>query len=422
MEMGRLLRNWLRLLEDEEAHRAVKVWREVSEGKTPGWFSHPESISGDLDNYLKKYKEGGDPIELMRAFNMLIQYRFPLPAWAIEGLDKDSVIEGLDKVFDTYRPFPKKTGIKWLTHREVMNQWGIDQDQDCNLKLARHIWNDGLPYYIVEGKWLSEEAQAIRKYGVIIYQGRTWIDKKEITLDRIVKHLSDLVFSVEDVIEFEKNREIKIKPDSQKENLADNRFERNVDIWNISFGRKNTTIKDLKGIYDIACLLDNKPNPIAAVDLYNRNANPITDSTAISLSKMSGKELEEYNLRKGSIEDRTTVKITSKSERERIGKALQECIRELKKAKENDDPESYAMIPELEKQKADLMNILLGKAEGKAVTEERARKAVANRINIAMKKIRKDNKALGDHLFRSIRPGKYFSYEPEEEISWAVKM
>jgi hypothetical protein len=172
--MGKLLKVWLRLLTEEVE-----------------WFDdHPTTIAGYQKAFKEHYEENNDPQHLMLAFNHAVQHGIAKPQW---------VIEGLDKTFDKYRPLSEQTeGMGWLTSVEVMNRWGFN-----DLTLAKHISIGELDYYIRSGKWLSEEVQAVRQTGKVIYQGRTWIDRGEITFAKIVENLSDLAFSMKDVIEFE---------------------------------------------------------------------------------------------------------------------------------------------------------------------------------------------------------------------------
>lgn len=205
MAMGKLLKVWLSLLTEKT-----------------NWFNHPTSIAGNQEAFKKHYEENNDPQYLMRAFNHAIQYGIAIPQW---------VIEGLDKKFDKYRPLPEQTeGTEWLTSVEVINRWGVN-----DLTLAKRISSKELDYYIRLGKWLSEEAQAVRQMGKVIYQGWTWVDDGEITFAKIVENLGDLAFSMEDVIEFETKHLANLPSSSVTPNKTEKDYEAFIRSLRVSY-------------------------------------------------------------------------------------------------------------------------------------------------------------------------------------------
>ena len=169
---------------------------------------------------------------------------------------------------------------------------------------------------------------------------------------------------------------------------------------------------------DIAHLLSSPSHLIKALDLYNGLANPLMNPTADDLKKMTRVQLEEQNLRIITSHDRTTVRFTSEEERIESAQMLQDCLYAITKAEEEGNP---ILVQELNKQKEELYAALSGKMVLSGGQEEKARKAVTDRIKAAIKHIEKKHPSLGEHLFHSIQTGKYCRYQPETEISWVVK-
>jgi len=188
--MGKLLEVWLRKLEEMEKPGM----------RYDGWALET------LEHYREDYEKGGNPghpihLILMGAFNHTLKHELPIPEWVITGLDAD-------KRFQKYRPLPQQCeSIEWLSSAEVMTRLGVN-----DLTLANHVSNKELGYYVRSGQWLSKVAQAVREKEIITHKGNrvhlmadgwTWVDDGEITFDKILANLSDLAFSMKDVIEFE---------------------------------------------------------------------------------------------------------------------------------------------------------------------------------------------------------------------------
>jgi hypothetical protein len=247
MAMGKLLEVWLRLLERGRWYLYPNYSEEDGPMLRPTVDStgvvkmvdmvgkKVDTVDHDLKLYQQRYEEDQDPdpftdrvVNLMRALTTALANDRPIPEWVISGLNSD-------KRLQKYRPFPKNEKIEFLSSKEVMGQWDIDDP----VKMARHIWNDGLGYYVISGKWMSEVAQAIREKEIITYKGNrvnliangwTWVDDGEITFDKIFENLDDLAFSLKDVVEFEKEHGLAVNHEVQGKALSNSLVQHETEI------------------------------------------------------------------------------------------------------------------------------------------------------------------------------------------------
>jgi hypothetical protein len=309
----------------------------------------------------------------------------------------------------------------WLTSKDLMDRWGIN---------APSLWD------YIQRKSLS--AHPIAQDGSMrgsVYTGPnawTWVQniergfqplKEPSSLDDIMQSLNKFVFHIEEIVKFERTHRIGIEPKTQKENITNNRFERNGDTWSIFYDGKETTINDSKGIRDIAYLLSTQPHGIEALALFNAVKDPITDSTESKLlNKMTQEQLNEQRLRKGTIGIKTKLMFSGDLREENIARYkrdLKEIDEEIAKAEEEGN---FLLIKELKESRATLEDEVLIKAGKSGEQEEKARKAVATRIKTAIENIKQKHRPLGDHLSPSIKTGKTCAYQPEQETAWDIKL
>jgi pimeloyl-ACP methyl ester carboxylesterase/class 3 adenylate cyclase len=191
---------------------------------------------------------------------------------------------------------------------------------------------------------------------------------------------------------------------SRQENL----FRKEGDYWTLAYGGKVVSVKDSKGMHDIATLLAIPGREVHVLDL----------ATPLAVAPGTAGDLRQDGLRLSPMQGEELIDATARSVyRQRIS-ALEGEIDEAEAA--GDEGRTSTLREELE-----FVTTELGAAYGlsgrpRRATDdvERARKAVTNRIRDALSRIEREHIALGGHLRRSIKTGTFCSYEPETPISW----
>ncbi|MBE0583198.1 MAG: hypothetical protein IH612_05480 [Desulfofustis sp.] len=164
--------------------------------------------------------------------------------------------------------------------------------------------------------------------------------------------------------------------------------------WQLSFAGREVTVPDLKGLHDIARLLDAPETEFHCTDLMGLAAS--MDDTHYRIDARARQEYQNH------IHD------------------LQE---EIEEATVNHDIGRKAQLErELDEVLGQLTTStgLGGRGRPLKSPVERARAAVTLRIRNAIKKIAAVHPALGKHLDHSIRTGIFCSYSPEKQQSWLV--
>lgn len=173
-----------------------------------------------------------------------------------------------------------------------------------------------------------------------------------------------------------------------------NRFALAGDVWEITY--RGTTIlqKASKGLTDIAVLLEQPDREVAAVDLAG--AGVVGGGT--------GELLDDEARRR-----------------------YQERIRELQDEIEvaegnNDNHRAESATVELDQLVGQLTEAygLGGRARTSGDPGEKARTSVTARIRSAVKRLDESDPALGNHLARSIRTGRFCVYSPGDDTAWTV--
>jgi hypothetical protein len=100
---------------------------------------------------------------------------------------------------------------------------------------------------------------------------------------------------------------------------------------------------------------------------------------------------------------------------------LDNIRKELEEAQSfNDLPRAAKLREETSFIKKELKNALSpgGRDRKGGNSNERARKAVTNRIRASLKKLSKEHPALGQHLSNAIQTGTFCCYTPEKPVPW----
>jgi hypothetical protein len=182
------------------------------------------------------------------------------------------------------------------------------------------------------------------------------------------------------------------------EALAENQWRRDGDIWTIHYFAHTVRMKHTKGLADIARLLVNPGSEIAAVDLYGDRAAPavpeghlgdVLDAQARAAYRRRLAELEEELADAEAMNDRGRAE-KAHAERDFLATELSAAVGLGGRPRITGDP------------------------------RERARKAVTNRVRLAINRVAAVHPALDRHLRHSIRTGVFCSYEPEHPTAWRL--
>lgn len=179
-----------------------------------------------------------------------------------------------------------------------------------------------------------------------------------------------------------------------------NLFLLNGDNYRIRFEGEETAPKKSAGLFYIACLLQNRPEAISSVELQAiRNGQ-----STLVLAGSSGELMGHEGLRI-------------------LNERLEELKEEIATATENQDEGQLIRLQnEREQVLAEVRKAtgLGGRTRNKS-DAEKARKAVLNAINGAIKKISKAHPELGQHLDKHIETGTHCRYTlSQDEIDWLV--
>jgi hypothetical protein len=163
------------------------------------------------------------------------------------------------------------------------------------------------------------------------------------------------------------------------------RLERDGAIWRATYAGVTATIKDAKGVRDLAVLLATPGREVSAVDLAGRDPN------ASAGDVLDAKARAEYRARIEELDD-DLAEATRNADDERASRAREE--RDL-----------------LVEQLATAVG-LGGRVRQIDSSAERARKAVTFRIRQSIAAIEREHRELGRHLDRSVRTGAFCVYDP----------
>jgi TolB-like protein len=173
---------------------------------------------------------------------------------------------------------------------------------------------------------------------------------------------------------------------------SESSFVRKEETWELIFKGRAITLKDAKGLHDIAKLLQEPNKQLHCMDLMGAAVDESNPTTAIDRKAKSSyvKRIKELQI---EIED---------------AEATNNNI-EIQKLHEEYD----SILEHLSQSMG-----LAGKSRKVGSTIEKARTAVTWRIRSTIKKIDKSHPDLAKHLSKSIRTGTFCTYNPEQQPDW----
>gem|GEM_PF-1737434 len=170
---------------------------------------------------------------------------------------------------------------------------------------------------------------------------------------------------------------------------------RTGDVWTVRFAGRETQLRHVKGLADLAALL----------------ARP-------------GEELHCLQLAGGGADDGDAGPLLDARARAEYQARVRALQAEIDEAHERGDPggaeRAEAELDALVRQLSAAFG-LGGRARRAGAAAERARSAVAWRIRAALKRIATAHPELGRHLENAVRTGTWCCYRPETDVSWDVR-
>lgn len=249
----------------------MEIWLKLIEEEIEAsHFTYPSMTDESLRLFHERYEKEHDLKEVMKAFNLAVDLKVPVPTWVPKALDKSNK-------FQKYRPLPDDPQIEFMSLIQLKTKWkGVD-----DITIAQNALKGDLGYYVISGKWMSKVAQAAREKKIINYQGWTWVDSGEITFQKLLENLDDLAFTFKDVLEFEsagllrKNDSFNISDEPYKEQ-SDGKEDtrklrtRNNDLWRTKieddYQRLKKSHPDESHSYYAKNIIDMNPGKIVRVN------------------------------------------------------------------------------------------------------------------------------------------------------------
>ena len=183
-------------------------------------------------------------------------------------------------------------------------------------------------------------------------------------------------------------------------------FRRDGDVWRIVFGDRSASLRDSKGIRDLARLLTEPGREIPALDLASDSAAS-RGAVAAGLDGLEGDLGEVLDARARTAYKARLVELDAELAE---ADAASDGERSARAAAERD-----ALLQQLAGAYG-----LAGRPRRTGAPAERARTAVTARIRDAIRRIEAVHPDLGRHLARSVRTGTLCSYDPELRPRWEV--
>jgi hypothetical protein len=247
----------------------------------------------------------------------------------------------------------------------------------ADLLVARTLFDRGLA--LDEPDTLRAALDAYRALGVT----RRVAEIESLRRDRVVS--ADSVVSGGSVV----------SADSDRAGPEHNQFRREGDVWTVRFGGRQCTVRDSKGVRDLARLLARPGQEIAALDLAAAaGAPPVGGDLGETID---ARARAEYKARLSELE----AELDDADATGDIGRSSRIHA-------ERDAP-----LDELSKAYG-----LAGRPRRSSHPAERARTAVTARIRDCIRRIEALHSVLGRHLARSVRTGTFCSYDPDQPTRW----
>jgi pimeloyl-ACP methyl ester carboxylesterase len=193
-----------------------------------------------------------------------------------------------------------------------------------------------------------------------------------------------------------------------------NILRRDGEYWTVAYDGLVVTVRDTKGVRDIARLLASPQRELHALDLVGEG------------SAAGGSVSAEAALDAGlSLKPHLNEAVIDETARADYKRRIAELEQEVDDADGAGDAENSAKA----RQELDALIEQLTSAYGlggrpRHAPEdlERARKAVTKRVRDAMGRVDRVHPALGRHLHASVRTGIFCCYAPEREVAWTVEL
>jgi hypothetical protein len=190
-----------------------------------------------------------------------------------------------------------------------------------------------------------------------------------------------------------------------------NVFRREGEFWTLTFNGHTARLKDAKGLRDISELIARQGRELHVADL-------IAGSEGVAVAATMANVSERRSATTTSAEP-----ILDERARAAYRRRLNELREELEEAEQfSDAARAERAREEMDMVAGELASALgLGGRPRTATTAaERARKAVAQRVRNALRRLEAEHPTLARHLDRSLRMGSFCSYSPEHPVDWAL--
>lgn len=193
-------------------------------------------------------------------------------------------------------------------------------------------------------------------------------------------------------------------------------FRRQGEYWVVAYDGQVASLKDSKGMNDLARLIKNSDREFHVIDLVMPNAPRVAGGVHLGRD-----ELERAGILSGEPAEPPVLDDAARAAYQR---RLLDLKEELAEAEQVGDVERIGKL----KEEIDLLTEELTSAYGLAGRPrrlgpdpaERARKAVTKRIHDAIGRIERQHPSLGRHLRVSVKTGTFCSYAPDRAPDWQL--
>jgi len=273
----------------------------------------------------------------------------------------------------------------WFSSKQLMERWGINQPT-----LAQYVVDNRLP------------CRRLRKFNDL----RDSVIHN--TLDNIIRDFDLFVFSIQDILEFEKTQ----GPIVETNKWGEYYFVLNGDFWEIGFGNEKGYFKKIDGLGYIAQLISSPGKENNTRDLYE----------GIKCTILTGdrKQREEYE-KPGRLEQENLSAQMSYQPSSYISEKDMKEFKEIERDMEDPDP---VISQEARTRREEYLKKFLKEKSIQVPEISRVRINVLKRIDLAIKRIKINGlPKLSDHLKKHIKTGTECVYfcDPETMPKWFVK-
>ena len=193
------------------------------------------------------------------------------------------------------------------------------------------------------------------------------------------------------------------------ESLPTNAFKKIGEYWDIAYGGQTIHLKNRKGLQTIYILLQNPYKDCFATELYHsfkvdpETISPSRKNQVIYEDEDDEEENEPY------VHGERDMNLTDPQAKKEYSRKLNKINDEIEIAQDCGDESN---LTELMDYKRSILSQFRVHDHYTAI--EKARKAVSKNVDSSLAVIEKENQSLYKHLFRSIKKGYSFSYQPED--------